>query len=189
MKLQQIRRNCMANKRFVIVNAGDGGQWLSDGLNYYRLVGMQLSESLIPNVFDLTDKQMGKMIVKTEERGETIFCQRYHVDGQALYELDWIWMYDQRIMLLDCEGTTLYVTEAALKAGSYREWSNFYLVRDVNDEPMVALFNGVFCDALLSPLPADIARKISDRLTHLGDMPTFGLSKEMETEGLHAVEL
>ena len=59
MKLTAIKKLCVAHKTFVIINAWDGRQWLSDNRNCYPVDGVHIHPDSIPALFDLTPKQAG----------------------------------------------------------------------------------------------------------------------------------
>lgn len=172
MKLQAIKKRCVANGLFVIVNGPEGAQWLYDGANHYAIIGIELTEHNIPDIFDLTVKQMGKIFIDTITRRETFYSGIAHRVGEELDEVRTIWAYDQKIVALRTADGLLYVPEDAILAACKRDdYASFTLVRDPEGKPMVAVSRGMFCDALLSPVADVIADDISEKLRSVGSLP------------------
>lgn len=174
MKLQAIKKRCKAERMFVIVNDTNGCQWISDNFNYYRIVGIHLEKDYIQDVFALTDKQMDRMIVTTRRRTETFFGEAYPAFGEPVEYIRDIWAYEQVLHAFVCNGAVMYVPEAATKPTNFENVTDLRLVYDDEGKPLIAVYNGAFCDALIAPVQAAIARDISDWLANLGGMPVFG---------------
>lgn len=183
MKLQAIKKRCLASGRFVIVNGPDREQWLYDGANYYAIIGIELRESNIPDVFDLTDKQMDKIFTDTINRRDSFFNGVAHRVGEELDEVWTIWAYDQKIVALRTADGLLYVPEDAILAACKRDdYASFTLVCDPEGKPMVAVSRGMFCDALLSPVTDDVADDISEKLRSVGSLPIIRTTIREEDE-------
>lgn len=183
MRLQAIKKRCMANGRFVIVNGPDNAQWLYDGANYYAIVGIRLEEDYIPDVFALTVKQMDRIFTDTINRRESFFNGRSHYVGEELDEVRTIWAYDQKIVALRTADGIVYVPEDAILAVCKRDdYAAFTLVRDPEGKPMVAVTRGMFCDALLSPVTEDVAEDISEKLRFVGTLPIIHTTDRREED-------
>lgn len=175
MKLQAIKKRCLATKKMIIVNAGDGSQWISDGLNYYRIVGIRLKEGWLQDVFGLKNKQMEHMYIDTEGRREEFFEERYNPIGEGVDYLRDVWAFDQQIHAFATGHGVLYITEEQTKPSMFEDLSDLRLLYDQQRNPLVAVYNGIFCDALLSPIPAEFAERIRQNMQEIVDKPVFGL--------------
>lgn len=186
MRLQAIRKRCLASKQMIIINGDDGAQWISDGANAYAIVGIRIRESFLQDVFNLTDKQMYKLIVRTETRPGPLYRETAQTFGGAseLEEMRTIWAYEQKIYALRNADGILYVPEdAILAACKVEDYISYQLTRDERGRLLVAIIRGMFCEALLSPVTDDIADDISEKLRKVGTMPILRTTiREEETD-------
>ena len=172
MNLAKIKKRCVASHQWIIIDGDDGNQWLSDGANCYAIVGIRLREGIIQDVFGLTDKQMDKMIVRAEKRPGDLYRTGRPIYGEELEEMRTIWAYEQKIVALQNGDGVLYIPEDAILAACGKDdFVNFYLARDKDGNLLVAVYHGMFCEALLSPVRDDIAEEISKQLAKVGTMP------------------
>ncbi len=184
MNLSKIKKRCMATRQWIIIEGDDGAQWLSDGANCYAIVGIRLQEGYIRDVFGLTDKQMDKMIVRTEKRPGDLYGAGRPFYGEELEEMRTIWAYEQKIVALRNGDGVLYIPEDAILAACGKDdYVNFYLARDKDGNLLVAVYHGMFCEALLSPVRDDIAEQISGWLAKLGTMPILATELAKREEG------
>lgn len=172
MNLSKIKKRCVASRQWIIIDADDGEQWLSDGANCYAIVGIRLREGFIQDVFGLSDKQMDRMIIRTEKRAGELYRAGTRVFGEELEELRTVWAYEQKIVALRCGDGLVYIPEDAILAACGKDdYVNFYLARDKEGNLLVAVYHGMFCEALLAPVRDDIAEQISGQLARIGTMP------------------
>ena len=172
MNLAKIKKRCVASHQWIIIDGDDGNQWLSDGANCYAIVGIRLQEGYIRDVFGLSDKQMDKMIVYTEKRPGDLYGAGRPFYGEELEEMRTVWAYEQKIVALRNGDGVLYIPEEAILAACGKDdYVNFYLARDKDGNLLVAVYHGMFCEALLSPVRDDIAEGISKQLAMVGTMP------------------
>ena len=184
MNLAKIKKRCVASRQWIIIDADDGNQWLSDGANCYAIVGIRLRESIIQDVFGLSDKQMDKMIVRAEKRAGALYRTGTSVYGEELEEMRTVWAYEQKIVALRNGDGLLYIPEdATLAACGKDDFVYFYLARDEDGNLLVAVYRGMFCEALLSPVRDDIAEQISGQLARVGTMPILRTEIKKEVEG------
>ena len=187
MRLQAIRKRCLASKQMIIINGDDGAQWISDGANCYAIVGIRIRESFLQDVFGLTDKQMDKMLIRTETRPGPLYRETYQTFGEELEEMRTIWAYEQKIYALRNADGILYVPEGAILAACKPEdYISYQLTHDERGRLLVAIIRGMFCEALLSPVTDDIADDISEKLRKVGTMPilrtTIGKGEDDEED-------
>lgn len=172
MNLSKIKKRCMATRQWIIIEGDNGAQWLSDGANDYAIVGIRLRGSYIPDVFGLSDKQAEKMIIRTEKRRGALYRTETAVYGEALDEVRTVWAYEQKIVALRNGDGVLYIPEdAILAACKTDDYVSYYLAHDAEGCIKVAVYHGMFCEALLSPVRDDIAEQISGWLAILGALP------------------
>lgn len=183
MNLAKIKKRCVASHQWIIIDGDDGNQWLSDGANSYAIVGIRLREGIIQDVFGLTDKQMDKMIVREEKRPGALYRAGTSVYGEELEEMRTVWAYKQKIVALRNGDGLLYIPEEAILAACGKDdYVNFYLARDKDGNLLVAVYHGMFCEALLSPVRDDIAEEISKQLAKVGTMPILRTTVGGEVE-------
>lgn len=183
MNLAKIKKRCMTSRQWIIIDADDGNQWLSDGANSYAIVGIRLREGFIQDVFGLSDKQMDKMIVRTEKRAGALYRTGTSVYGEELEEMRTVWAYEQKIVALRNGDGILYIPEDAILAACGKDdYVNFYLAHDRDGNLLVAVYHGMFCEALLSPVRDDIAEQISGQLAKVGTMPILRTEIKREVE-------
>jgi len=183
VNLAKIKKRCVASHQWIIIDGDDGNQWLSDGADCYAIVGIRLQARCIQDVFGLTDKQMDKMIVRAERRTGELYRARRPIYGEELEELRTIWAYDQKIVALRNGDGVLYIPEDAILAACGKDdYVNFYLARDKDGNLLVAVYHGMFCEALLSPVRDDIAEQISGQLARVGTMPILRTEIKKEVE-------
>lgn len=184
MRLQAIRKRCLASKQMIIINGDDGAQWISDGANAYAIVGIRIRESFLQDVFGLTDKQMDRMLIRTEMRPGPLYRETYQTFGEEAEEMRTVWAYDQKIYALRNADGILYVPEDAILAACKPEdYISYQLTHDERGRLLVAIIRGMFCEALLSPVTDDIADDISEKLRKVGTMPILRTTiREEETD-------
>lgn len=183
MNLAKIKKQCVASRQWIIIEGDDGAQWLSDGANDYAIVGIRLRESYIPDVFGLTDKQADKMIIRTEKRPGALYRTDTAVFGEALEEVRTVWAYDQKIVALRNAVGVLYIPEDAILAACKADDYVSYYLHDAGGCKKVAVYHGMFCEALLSPVRDDIAEQISGWLARLGALPILATEPTKREEG------
>lgn len=172
MKLQAIKKRCLASKQMIINNGDDGAQWISDGANAYAIVGIRIRESFVQDVFGLSEKQIDRLIIRTETRPGPLYREGVQTFGEELEEMRTIWAYEQKLYALRNADGILYVPEDAILAACKPEdYIVYQLTRDERGKLLVAIIRGMFCEALLSPVTDDIADDISEKLRKVGSMP------------------
>ena len=184
MKLQAIKKRCLATKRMIIINAEDGSQWIYDGRNYCRILGIQLREAWLQEVFGLKNKQMENMFINTENRPDAIFCDGYKPIGEGVDYIRDVWAFDQRIHAFAAGQSVLYITEDSTKPSRFEDYYDVRLLYDQKRNPLVGVYEGMFCDALLEPIPAEFAERIRRNMLEIVDMPTFGLEVSENEEAV-----
>ena len=190
MNLAKIKKRCVASGQMIIINGDDGGQWISDGANAYAVVGIRLRENYLQDVFNLTEKQMDRMLVRTETRSGALYREGTQVFGEALEEMRTIWAYEQRIVALRTGDGLLYVPEDAILAAAGKDdYIDYQLAHDADGRLLVAVCRGIFCEALLQPVTDDVAEEISKALMRVASMPIIrttmgkGVEADEVTEG------
>ena len=62
MKIQAIRKACLARGVFYVFNRPGGQQFLSNGVAAWPVDGIRVTEGMIPALFDLNEKQQQKLV-------------------------------------------------------------------------------------------------------------------------------
>ena len=178
MKLNDIKRLCLGVSTFRLVNATDGAQWLGDGFNLYKVENIRLTEAALPSLFGLTLKQFNRCSIREISEARDIYrADNYEGDETQLYCVGAVWGFDQQILALNSEKGLMFVPLSSLKPVTYNEDTDFRL-RLENSLHRVAVYNGMFCDALLLPLDTQSAGLITGKLARIASYPLYGAEAE-----------
>lgn len=188
MKLNKIKRLCLESKRFNIIDSTDGVQWFTDNRSMWLCVGIVIERGALPELFGLNSKQCEKCLFLGEKRaGEEYGIAMAETEPMLDYMGD-VWEFEQRLMALRGEDGMLYVPRAFADA-CHIERDTTFTVRTLPDAegeysiPMVAVYNGMICEALLKPIEASWAKCVGERLAKLGEIPPYILDKKLDAAG------
>ena len=188
MKLNKIKSNCLKRKRFNIVHGPDGVQWFTDNRSLWLCLGITIERKIMPELFGLTGKQVEKCLFLEEtENGEEYGIAMMNTDAPVEYIGD-IWEFEQLLMGFRGERGMIYVPRTSADACAI-DGNTTFAVRifdDGEDEkpyPMVAVFNGMICEALLRPIDTAYSGYIQQRMAKLGEIPAWDIRKEENDHG------
>jgi len=162
VKLNDIKKCCVARKLFLILNAPNGSQWLSDGVNAWLVRGVRLVEDSIAELFDLSEKQLDKIII--DERN----CQDARLDDrvrwnreQALTDVGAIWYRGELFRAVEGDFGMVFLPVSVLRPVD-GDYCAFYARWDEGAEAplMIAVYDGMGCSALVQPVRCEDAERL-----------------------------
>lgn len=169
MNLNAIKSCCLRTRKFNVINAEDGSQWLSNGQAAWIVEGVHITTGCLPELLNLSENQKEKCVFIGEETTDA----RYHRDGTlttatycedigAIWYNGWLYraiQYRERVMFL--LAANLRPTENGLADAGY----NRYEARIMDGDVKIAVYNGMFVEAILDPMPDAVARAIKEQAT------------------------
>lgn len=170
MKVSAIKNNCRAKRIGIILNSAWGDQWITNGQSAWLVEGMRMDQEALKSLFDLSEKQLGKWLIEERQTKDTRFTatpmeyEEKTDDAGALVYADSVF-----IGVRSSRGM-LYIPYEAIR--HIKEEYRSYAVRWRNGKPMVAVYGGMFCQALLMPASNVWAGLLRDRARAL-DAPTY----------------
>lgn len=178
MKLNEIKRLCLRTRTFHLVNAPDGTQWLGDGFNLYRVEGIQLTEHALPSLFGLTVKQFNKCSIREINQDRAVYNAESYVadmdtEEESLYYMGDVWAYDQQLLALRSKEGLMFLPLAVLKPTVFTDDTDFRL-RDDGGRTLIAVWNGMFVDALVAPVASDHAGVVVEQMQRIAHTPLRG---------------
>ena len=200
MKIQAIKKLCTGRKRVEIRNTTEGEQWVGDGVGFFRVDdGLRFTEENIAALFDLDEDKMAKIVVSVTHETDPRFSSdsvahetdRYHesvmlgyLDGVAkmLREKD---VHDRLADMVLIDAAYLKPVAERLEYTEYRVRPR-YSSRGMPMFPLVAVYNSMFCVALIFPMNGEMTEMVLGRLrAAVQSTPIPGLDEtEEEAEGV-----
>lgn len=179
MKLNEIKRLCLAVNTFRLVNAPVEAQWLGDGFNLYKVENIHLTEAALPSLFGLTMKQFNRCsILETRETMDIYRADNYCGEEIQLYHVGDVWAFESRMLALRSDLGLLFLPLENLKPTVYTDDTDFRL-RLEGGLQRIAVYNGMFCDALLLPVDTQSAGMIMDKLARISSFQLYGQKEEV----------
>ena len=191
MNINAIKRNCMAARMAVILDSLRGSQWIANGTTAYLVEGLRLDVEAIVKLFDLTDKQRGKMAMTEKPTSDPRFCETPFDGEEETQEAGAMVFRDEIYIGLPSRDGLLYIPYEAIRhiKADYRR----YAIRWRYGRPMVAVYADMLCSALIMPLDnrsaaemRGIARKLTEPTYEWPDMEQEAADAEAEAEAMLA---
>jgi hypothetical protein len=157
MKINAIKRACRARGRCQIYDAPDGGQWIGDGRCFWPVSGLKITEDSVPDLFDLTPKQIDDMLIDQRDAPDWRFGAMMHGSEEALTVVGEVWWAEDVFIALRSGAGLLFIPKSALDP--VKDDCVFY-GRWERDDLLVAAYPGFFCKALIAPVDDRRAEKI-----------------------------
>lgn len=186
MKLNKIKALCLEAKRFTVVDGLDGVQWFSNDSSLWLCVGVWVECNILVDLFGLSVKQAEKCIFRgiTKEGGEYGIAM---ADGEPELEyMSDVWDFEQQIMAFRSAEGLLFVRRASAEPCKITGDTAFTLRMFEDDDgnrfPMVAVYHGMICEALLRPIDKVYADALVKRLARLGEIPIWTGEEVRENE-------
>ena len=151
MNIQHIKRACMNARTAMIYDTPDGQQWISNGAVAYLVEGIRVDERALTFLFNLSEKQQSEMYMLERSIDDPRFTDTPY-DGQEApaIELGLITYLDEDRLALKTDGGVMFIRYAYVSAikEKYRSFS----VRWWDGRPLIAVYDGMFCKALIVPM-------------------------------------
>ena len=191
MNINAIKRNCKAAQMAVILDSLRGSQWITNGTTAYLVEGLRLDVEAVAKLFDLTDKQRGKMSMAEKATSDPRFCETPFDEEEETREAGAMVFRDAIYIGLPSSAGMLYIPYEAIRhiKADYRR----YAIRWRHGRPMVAVYADMLCSALMMPLDnrsaeemRGIARKLSEPTYEWPDPEQEAAEAEAEAEAMLA---
>ena len=165
MNIAAIKRECVSQRKAVIVNSTYGGQWVSDGVAAWPICGLKLTVKGLEELFNLSEKQLDKILI-VESKSEDMRFERYQMAGEEQTDEAGALDYRGQLFLaLPSERGNLFIPYNYVKhiRSDYRG----YGIRWDCGRPLVAVYDGFEVGALVNPMSdgnAEILHEAAARL-------------------------
>ena len=166
MNINAIKRNCKAASQAVILDSLSGGQWITNGTTAWLVEGLRMTVEAVEALFNLTNKQKNDMAIVEKPTSDPRFCFTTYEGEEDAEEAGAVLYRDAVYIGLNSRGGMLFIPFEPIR--HIKEKYRHYAVRWRNDRPMVAVYEDMFCAALVMPLDnrsagemRDIARRLS----------------------------
>lgn len=150
MNIQAIKRNCVARRRAVILDTIRDEQWITNGVTAYKVDGLRVNEEAVEALFDLSEKQLRNIIIAERPTADLRFTASTMPGEESTDEAGRMEYMGETFIALNSSRGMLYVPVEEIK--HIKEGSRFYGIRWGDNGPVVAVYNGFFCEALVMPL-------------------------------------
>lgn len=165
MKISAIKRVCMREQEFVIYEKAAGGQWIGTSSAAYPADGVTLTEGNIASIFDLTQKQCGKISVVSQRMEGSRVCpaERFVVDtlDRMLYGLSV--HYEGGVLIpLGYRGQLYFLDELYVRAAECngKEYRKYFMAENASGAPLVLISDGMLVAGVAEPEPPETARRV-----------------------------
>ena len=165
MNINAIKRNCKAASQAVILDSMAGGQWITNGTTAWLVEGLRLTVEAVEALFNLTTKQKANMTIVEKPTSDARFCATPYEGEEETEEAGAVVYRDEVYIGLNSRGGMLFVPWEPIR--HIKDKYRHYAVRWRDGKPMVAVYEDLFCAALMMPLDnrssgemRDIARRL-----------------------------
>lgn len=146
-------------------------QWLGDGFNLYKVEGFELRESAIASLFGLTRKQFEKCNICEKDVDREIYRdESYDGASDQLYHVGNVWYNEQVLMALRSSEGLLFLPQPSMGPVNYTDGTDFRLRRQ-DGLQLIAVYNGLFCDALLLAVDTITAENVVEQMERITAIP------------------
>lgn len=177
MKLNKIKANCLQAKRFYLIEGPDGVQWFTDTRSLWLCIGIHVDRRVLPELFGLNQKQVEKCLFLEEQQAGDEYGIAMRDEEPELTYLGDVWEYEQRMLSFKGDAGILYVPRASVEPCAIGDETTF-TVRMFQDgegkpAPMVAMYNGMICEAMLQPIADGFAGYILRHMKAMGKLSVW----------------
>ena len=170
MKLNAIKRCCMATGQFLVFRSPEG-RWLSNGSACWPTDGVEIRETDVRAIFALSRKQMETVnILEREVDDERLVLgvapheEELKMRGQVWDDGRWYAILQGR------SGAARLIDTAWLKPAESRDEDMRFFLRPGSGGDWVAAYGGLLAAAIVAPEPAERAEEIMERVRELARM-------------------
>jgi len=191
MNINAIKRNCKATSRAIILDSMADGQWITNGTTAWLVEGLRMTVEAVEALFNLTNKQKNDMAIVEKPTTDPRFSY-VPFDGEEETEEAGAVVYQDAIYIaLPSRGGMLFIPYEPIK--HIKDRYRHYAVRWMRGRPMVAVYEDMFCAALVMPLDnrsagemREIARKLAGPTYEWPDPERDAADAEAEAEAMLA---
>ena len=168
MKIQAIRKACMARGVFYVFDCADGRQFLSNGVAAWPVDGITVTEGMIPALFDLNEKQQQKLSIHEMEMTDERFTLEPVGGETPLEDLGLVWSAGNLYRALKNDSGLLLIDTAQTKPGENKDGNFVYAERQgkPGKAPLIACYGDMLASALVMPVKAGDIRKMLERIAY-----------------------
>jgi hypothetical protein len=177
MKLNAIRAACMKRNVFRIYNGNSGGyhQWIGNGMAYWPVTGIRLTEENIPDVFDIDGKKMARTHIGEASFGmdellsaETAATDVPCVDGGVC-----LWHQGDLYRPVISPDGLLLLNVEHLKPADIEEGYLTFLARKWGRHTAIVCASGMMVAAVVMPEGEEKTAEIMDKAREILDVPVL----------------
>ena len=179
MKLSAIKRVCMDAKKFRIYVDRGCNQWIGTPNAAYPAEGITFTEGNIDEIFDLTEKQSGKVDVMCQMMEESGLLPEVYTVGVDVERMrpGLAFRYlDEMLLPLAYLGKVYIVQEKLIRAAASngREYLGYFMAQNAKGDPLVFISDGLIAAGIVRPVPEGIAKEACAWLAEYGALTPGG---------------
>ena len=160
MNLSAIKKCCLTEGRFIILNCEGGEQWICNGSSAWPIDGVELHAGGVPALFDLTAKQANECYIDEHDCEDWRFSRTVDREREQLLEdVGAIWHRGELYRAAKGDFGTVFLPVSAMKPVKVKDYCEFY-AREEDRRLLVAVYPDLFCAALIAPMDAKTAEAI-----------------------------
>lgn len=163
MNIQAIKRNCVASGTARVIETVYRTQWISDGNSAWPVYGIKLTAEGLMELFNLSNKQRAETGFYESVSPDDRFTRDKMPLEETTREAAVLMLYGQLVVALPSSAGMLFIPFEPIRhiKADYRR----YAIRWKDGRPLVAVYQGMFCEALVVPCgntDAEAARKMAE---------------------------
>lgn len=168
MKIQAIRKACLARGVFYVFNRPGGQQFLSNGVAAWPVDGIRVTEGMIPALFDLNEKQQQKLSIHEMETVDERFTIEPMPGETILEDMGLVWSAGTLLRALKNENGLLLIDTAQTRPGENKDGNFIYTERRSRpgQAPLVACYGDMLVSALVVPVKAGKIKQALERIAY-----------------------
>ena len=185
MNIQHIKRACMNARTAMIYDTPDGQQWIGNGAAAYLVEGIRVDERALTFLFNMTQKQESDMYMLEERTDDPRFIDTpYGGEEAPAVELGLITYLGEDRLALKTTGGIMFIRYSYVTA--IKEKYRSFTARWWDGRPLIAVYDGMFCKALIAPMGNSDVGSIREKLRAMSETPFKW--KEHDAEAREAEE-
>lgn len=170
MNIQHIKRACMNTRTAMIYDTPNGQQWISNGAAAYLVEGIKVDERALTFLFNMTEKQESEMYTLEKSIVDPRFTDTPYEGQEApAVELGLITYLGEDRLALKTDGGVMFIRYAYVSV--VKEKYRSFTARWWDGRPMIAVYDGMFCKALIVPMGNNDVDSIREKLRAMNDAP------------------
>ena len=170
MNIQHIKRACMNARTAMILDTPDGQQWIGNGAAAYLVEGIRVDERALTFLFNMSEKQESEMYMLERNTDDPRFTDTpYEGEEAPAVELGLITYLGEDRLALKTVGGVMFIRYAYVSA--IKEKYRSFTARWWDGRPLIAVYDGMFCKALIVPMGNNDVESIQVKLRAMSDTP------------------